>query len=59
MLDVRRDDGRWIAHLVGDGKRRRVNLPVPSDLEDGELDRYLEDLLHESGRPGTSLRRLR
>lgn len=58
VLDVRRDGGRWIAYRVGEGTRRPVNLHVPSDLEDAQLDRYLEDLLHESGRPGTSLRRL-
>lgn len=58
VLDVRRDDGRWVAYRVGEGKRRPVNLHVPADLEDAGLDRYLEDLLHESGRPDTALRRL-
>lgn len=58
VLDVRRVDGRWVAFRVGEGKRRPVNLHVPSDFDDAELDRYLEDLLHESGRPDTSLRRL-
>lgn len=58
VLDVQRVDGRWVAFRVGEGKRRPVNLHVPSDLDDAQLDRYLEDLLHESGRPDTSLRRL-
>ena len=58
VLDVRREEGRWVAYRVGEGTRRRVNLPVPSDLDDGDLDRYLEDLLHESSSPDTSLRRL-
>lgn len=58
VLELRRDNGRWLTYRVGEGKRLPLNLPVPSDLEDHELDRYLEDLLHESGRPDTSLQRL-
>jgi hypothetical protein len=41
--------GNWSAFLLGtDGKRRRADFIVPSELGESELCRYLSDLFHES-----------
>lgn len=58
VLDVRWVDGRWVAFRVGEGTRRSVGLHIPASLDESGLGRYLEDVLHESGRPGAEVRRL-
>jgi hypothetical protein len=41
--------GAWSAFLLGtDGKRRRADFIVPSELDESQLCRYLSDLFHES-----------
>jgi hypothetical protein len=41
--------GNWSAFLLGpDGKRRRADFIVPSELDESQLCRYLSDLFHES-----------
>jgi hypothetical protein len=41
--------GNWSAFLLGtDGKRRRADFIVPSELDESELCRYLSDLFHEA-----------
>ena len=41
--------GNWSAFLLGtDGKRRRADFIVPSELAESELCRYLSDLFHEA-----------
>jgi len=64
LLDVERTpDATWRVLQVGaDGKRRlRTDLAIPADLARDELARdelarWLDDLLHEHGGPGRSIR---
>lgn len=59
-LDVERVEGRWVAYHRGEGKRRLAEeLVIPPDVEEEGLERYLDDLLHELGRPGATVRRIR
>lgn len=58
-LDVERVEGRWVTYRRGEGKRRPVeDLVIPPHVEDEGLERYLDDLLHELGRPGATVRRI-
>jgi hypothetical protein len=59
-LMVERHEGKWRVLQVGaDGKRGlRDDLVIPSTLSPDEIAFYLDDLLHESARPGLRVRRL-
>ena len=59
-LIVERDEGNWRVLQVGtDGKRGlREDLVIPSALSADEIALYLDDVLHESARPGLRVRRL-
>jgi hypothetical protein len=59
-LIVERHEGNWRALQLGaDGKRGlRDDLAIPSHLSSDEIAPYLDDLLHESARPGLRVRRL-
>jgi hypothetical protein len=59
-LIVERHEGNWRVLQVGaDGKRGlRDDLVIPSTLSPDEIALYLDDLLHESARPGLRVRRL-
>jgi hypothetical protein len=60
-LIVERDEEKWRVLQVGaDGKRGlRDDLVIPSTLSSDEIAAYLDDLLHESARPGLRVRRLK
>ena len=52
IMAIERADDRWHAYLMGpEGKRRKVQLAVPSDVSGGELAQYLYDIYHESATP--------
>ena len=58
-LDIIRADGQWRAYRLGDGTRRLdPEIVIPDHVEDGQLEQYLDDLLHELGRPGSAIRRV-
>lgn len=51
-LTIERSDGRWICYWSGgDGKRRRAELAIPSDVPREALAQYLYDIYHESATP--------
>lgn len=53
LLAIERADGRWRCQAIGsDGKRGRVDLAIPAELEPVELAQYLYDIYHESATPG-------
>jgi len=48
-----------VLELGAEGKRRlREDIVIPPHLPEDEIATYLDDLLHEEGRPGASIRRL-
>lgn len=57
---VEKHDGRWRVLEVGnDGKRGlRDDVVIPSDLSPDDIAQYLDDLFHESARPGARVRRI-
>jgi hypothetical protein len=59
-LIVERQNGNWrVLQLGPDGKRGlRDDLVIPSSLAADGIASYLDDLLHESARPGLRVRRL-
>jgi hypothetical protein len=57
QVEVRREDDHWVAYSIALGKRTRVdNLAIPEDLHTPqEIARYLDDMYHETARPGQSV----
>jgi hypothetical protein len=54
MVRVERssDGGAWRPWLVSpEGKRRPMELAIPSELTAGELAQYLYDIYHENATP--------
>lgn len=44
--------GRWQAWWCGgDGKRRPAAVPIPAQLDAGDIAGYLDDVFHESATP--------
>ena len=61
VLDIERVGGEWLVLevSVSEGKRRlREDIVVPAHVAEGELVTWLDDLLHEHGGSGRSVRRL-
>ena len=60
VLDiVRGPDGYRVYELGAEGKRRlREDIVLPPDLAEGEIEQYVDDLLHELGGPGRIVRRV-
>ena len=58
-LEAVRKDGRWLLYRVDDGKRRGfTDFVVPAEIGADKLATYLDDMLHESARPGDVIRRI-
>lgn len=57
-IELTRDGATWKALSVGEGKRKPLNLPIPPDLKEDELQTYLDDLFHEFATPGRTIRRV-
>jgi len=52
VMAIERVEGRWNSYLMGpDGKRRKAQLAIPSDVTQGELAQYLYDIHHERATP--------
>ncbi|WP_062366760.1 DUF7661 family protein [Variovorax paradoxus] len=52
VMAIERADDRWHGYLMGpDGKRRRIQLAIPSDVSRAELSQYLYDIYHEQATP--------
>ncbi|MBT2332489.1 hypothetical protein J7E49_00990 [Variovorax paradoxus] len=51
-MAIERVEDRWNSYLMGpDGKRRKIQLAIPSDVTRGELSQYLYDIYHEQATP--------
>jgi len=52
MMAIERAEDRWNSYWMGsDGKRRKAQLAIPSDVARDELAQYLYDIYHESATP--------
>lgn len=59
QLLIERRDNRWVVYVLGEGKRREhPTIFIPSETPPAELTAYLEDLLHEEGGQGRTIRRI-
>jgi hypothetical protein len=56
QLEVLREGDRWVAYSVAPGKRSKLNVAIPSALDENEIGGYLDDLYHETARPGDVVR---
>jgi len=55
-LEVRREQGRWMAYRLTSGTRvPEDELVIPAELAEDELAIYLDDIFHELAGPGQSL----
>ncbi len=58
-LHVERQDNSWAVFRVINRRRQAVrDLIIPSTIREDEIERYLDDLLHEHATPGSRIRRL-
>lgn len=56
QIEVCSENGDWAAYRIALGKRTRINLAIPREIETArEIARYLDDLYHEVARPGQSV----
>lgn len=59
IVEVRREQGAWVAYRPGMGGSVPLDdLVIPPDLAEDDLQVYLDDIFHEMGEPGRSVRRL-
>ena len=57
QLEVLREENSWVAYRVGTGSRvREETLVIPQSLAEAEIASYLDDLFHELGGPGQTIR---
>jgi hypothetical protein len=57
-VDLVRENGQWRLVRVGTGMSAPMAVTVPSDLDEDAAIRYLEDLWHESSKPGARITRV-
>ena len=59
-LDVERDEDQWVVYRRGLGVRREDStIFIPGEVHENDIAAYLDDLLHELGGPGETVRRVR
>ena len=59
VFAAQRERKGWRIRAVGaDGKLAHPGFVVPEFVQEHELEQYLEDLFHEWGRAGMSVRRI-
>ena len=57
QLEVARENGRWVAYRISPGLRALdASVTIPGELEPDEIAGFLDDLFHESCRPGEVIR---
>jgi hypothetical protein len=58
-LDIVREGNAWVAYRIAHGTRvRDEDIAIPASLRPDELAGYLDDLFHELGSPGRTVRAL-
>lgn len=56
QLEVRREQGHWMAYRLTPGKRvLEDELVIPPDVDESELAVYLDDIYHELAGPGQEI----
>ncbi len=61
LLEIFREGERWRIYRLSPDRNARLpfaDFAIPSDYGPEEIARYLDDMLHESARPGHEIRRL-
>jgi hypothetical protein len=59
LIVDRVDDGYRVYEVGAEGKRRLLHdLHVPAEFDEEGILRYLDDVFHELGRPGRTIRRI-
>lgn len=52
LLEIIRENGTWMIYEVGEGKKSRSNdFYIPSEYNEEQVVRFLEDMLHERATP--------
>lgn len=52
LISVVREQNKWFAYLHGEGKKRLMeDMLIPSELNEDEIQNYLEVILHEYAQP--------
>ncbi len=52
LLEIIRENETWAIYEVGEGKKSRSNdIYIPSDYNEEQVVRFLEDMLHERATP--------
>jgi hypothetical protein len=57
QVEVRREADAWVAYRIDLGKRARLHhIAIPGEIQTApEIARFLDDLYHETARPGQSV----
>lgn len=56
QIEVLRETDHWVAYRVALGKRVRIDLTIPQEVQtSAEIATYLDDLYHEAARVGQSV----
>ncbi len=52
LREIIRENETWVIYLLGEGKKSRSNdIYIPSDYNEEQVVRFLEDMLHERANP--------
>lgn len=52
LLEIKRENEIWVVYEVGEGKKSRSNdIYIPSEYNEKQVVRFLEDILHERATP--------
>jgi hypothetical protein len=59
QVDVRRENGAWVAYRAESGKRAKLNdVVIPQDLDGDDIATWLDDVFHEFAGIGQNVERL-
>ena len=47
-MEVLREKDQWLVFVLGEGKKRRIDVAIPSDIKEQDIPRFLSDLFHEA-----------
>ncbi|PHQ68554.1 MAG: hypothetical protein COB97_09795 [Paracoccus sp.] len=50
-LEVVWENEQWSVFFLGEGKKRKSDIVIPTDIKSEDIAQYLSDLFHESATP--------
>jgi hypothetical protein len=59
QVDLVRENEGWVVVRVGQGLGAPLDVVIPSELQEDEAIRHLEDLWHEAAVAGQRIRKVR